>query len=149
MIIQTTRFGEINIENQEIICFSNGIPGFPSLQKYTLIIIENSPFYFLQSVENGSLAFIMVSPFEFYPMYEFELSSSVLFELGNPKIDEIRVLNIATVPDSLKDATVNLIAPIVWNATTRRAAQVILQDTVYHTKHPLFSNSANSFGEEE
>ncbi|MCQ6563560.1 flagellar assembly protein FliW [Paenibacillus mendelii] len=141
MVIQTTRFGELEFDEQEIIRFPQGLPGFKQYEKYTVIPIEDSPFYYIQSVDEGGLAFVAVSPFDFYPEYEFELREDALQDLGFPSIEEVRVLNIVTVKDELEKATVNLIAPIVWNAVTRTALQVILQDSDYKTKHPLMKVS--------
>jgi len=142
LVIQTTRFGELEFEEQEIIHFPQGLPGFQQYEKYTVIPIENSPFYYIQSVDEGGLAFVAVSPFEFYPDYEFELMENAIQELGAPTIEDVRVLNIVTVKGELEKATVNLLAPIVWNASNRKALQVILQNSDYQTKHPLFRDSA-------
>ncbi|MBM7566477.1 flagellar assembly protein FliW [Paenibacillus sacheonensis] len=148
MIIQTSRFGQLEIEDNEIIQFPQGIPGFPEYKPYTLISVEDSPFYFLQSVEEGSLSFVLVSPFEFFPSYEFELSADALHELGHPAREDVRVLNIVTVKDDIEEATVNLAAPIVWSGATRAGIQVILQDASYRTKHLLFQSKAGAEEEE-
>ncbi|WP_177222217.1 flagellar assembly protein FliW [Paenibacillus sp. UNC496MF] len=138
MIIHTTRFGALEIEENEIIDFPLGIPGFPEHRSYTLMPIEESPFYFLQSVEEGRLSFIVVSPFEFFPKYEFELQSNILHALGQPLTENLRVLNIVTVKGNIQEATANLAAPIIWNTANNSAAQVVLQDPSYLTKHTLF-----------
>lgn len=65
LIIETTRFGRFEYEESSIITFQNGIPGFKNLVKYILVAIEESPFNYLQSIEDGSVTFIVVSPFEF------------------------------------------------------------------------------------
>ena len=93
-----------------MICFPQGIPGFPEYKKYTMISLEDSPFYFLQSVDEGSLSFVLASPFEFFPDYEFELKTDVLHELGNPEPEQIGVLNIVTIKDGIEGATANLAA---------------------------------------
>lgn len=139
MIIQTTRFGDLELEEQEVIDFPLGIPGFQHLRKYTIISLPEGSFYYIQSVDEGSLAFVAVSPFDFYPGYEFKLPEGVQKDLGSPSIEDIRVLNIVTIKDDLQQASVNLVAPIVWNAANRLAVQVILQDTGYRTRHPLLS----------
>lgn len=148
MIVQTMRFGQIEIEENEIIRFPYGIPGFPDSVNFTLISLEESPFYFLQSVEVGNLSFVLVSPFEFFPDYEFELKADVLHDLGNPMPEQVRVLNIVTVKDDIEEATANLSAPIVWNVESRSAVQVVLQDNAYRTKHLLFAAMTGNAEEE-
>ncbi|AJY74514.1 flagellar assembly protein FliW [Paenibacillus beijingensis] len=143
MLIQTTRFGELEFDPNEIVFFPHGIPGFQNFKKYTIISLEESPFFYIQSVENGDLAFVSISPFEFYPEYEFQLPDHVERELEVKSIEEVRVFNIVSVKGNLEEATTNLVAPIVMNASNRKAVQVILENTGYSTRHALFHNEAD------
>ncbi|PWW08356.1 flagellar assembly factor FliW [Paenibacillus cellulosilyticus] len=138
MFIQTSFLGEMAINEEEVLTFGSGIPGFADFKRYMIVPLEDSPFYYVQSVEEGSLVFVAVSPFDFFPEYSFTLPEHAMKELGEPTFENVRVLNLATVKDNVQHATVNLAAPIVWNTASRAAAQVILQDTAYTTRHRLF-----------
>ncbi|WP_165280037.1 flagellar assembly protein FliW [Paenibacillus protaetiae] len=138
--ITTTRFGELQLADYDRIYFEAGIPGFKEYKSYIKVLLEESPFMFLQSAEAGELAFILVSPFDFFPDYEFDLSESVIHELGLQSKEDVEVWNVVTVRESLEHATANLAAPIVMNKKTGQAQQYILQDAKYSIKQRLFQS---------
>ena len=65
MILQTRYFGELDVRESEIIDFSHGLPGFDTVKRYILINNEeeNSPFKWLQSIDDRMLAFVLINPF--------------------------------------------------------------------------------------
>ncbi|WP_010278708.1 flagellar assembly protein FliW [Paenibacillus senegalensis] len=138
MKISTARFGELEIQEEQMIHFPQGLPGFEELRKFTWVNTgEEMPFSFLQSVEDGSVAFITVDPFLFYPEYSFELSGSIKEDLKIERENDVQIKAIVTIRGSLESATINLQAPIVVNPGLRVAKQVILHDTVYKSRHAL------------
>jgi flagellar assembly factor FliW len=140
MEISTVRFGDIDIQEIEIINFKQGIPGFEQLQQFVIIRPNlELPFSFLQSVDDGEVAFIVVSPFVFYPEYEFEISEETKQELAIKEETDVLVWNIVSIRESLEDATINLLAPIILNNRDRVGKQIILQGTNYAVKHKLIS----------
>ncbi|QJC53775.1 flagellar assembly protein FliW [Paenibacillus albicereus] len=148
MIIETARFGPLDVRDKEIYTFPSGIPGFPAYKDYALIPVEDSPLFHLQSLEEGGLAFVAADPFAFYPNYEFNLPEQAEKELSLQQIEDVRVLNIVSIQGDLAGATLNLIAPIVFNVRTGEAAQVILEGTSYSTRHSLLQPSLAA-GKEE
>lgn len=140
MQISTVRFGDIDIQETEIINFKQGIPGFEQLQQFVIIRPNlELPFSFLQSVDDGEVAFIVVSPFVFYPEYEFEISEETKQELAIKEETDVLVWNIVSIRESLEDATINLLAPIILNNRDSVGKQIILQGTNYAVKHKLIS----------
>ncbi|MEK3719072.1 flagellar assembly protein FliW [Paenibacillus sp. FSL H8-0034] len=140
MEVGTVRFGEIEVQDTEIISFPQGLPGFEQLKQFVIIKPNlELPFSFLQSVEDGEIAFIVVSPFIFYPDYEFEISEDTKRELAIMEETDVMVWNIISIRDSLEDATINLLAPIVLNNRDCLAKQLILQGTNYAIKHKLIA----------
>ncbi|GIP35599.1 flagellar assembly protein FliW [Paenibacillus sp. J2TS4] len=143
MKITTSRFGELDIEESSIIYFTQGIPGFEELSKYVLIYPEDSqPFAYLQSLEWGELAFIVTDPFLFNPQYQFEVTDHQKEELQIKSNEDISVWVIVTVTNRLQEATMNLMAPIIVNAKSKKAKQFVLHNTSYQTKHPLLPTTA-------
>lgn len=126
-----------------VIHFPLGIPGFTEYKNFELVEIEDSPFLYLQSMELSELSFIVVSPFKFFPAYEFDLTDAVIHELKIEGERDILVYNIVTVRGSLEDATVNLAAPIILNTRSREAAQFILQDNRYGIRQKLFQGDSS------
>ena len=63
MLIDTTRFGEVEIDGSRVITFSEGLLGFPNHQRFALIQTSNDPmFFWMQSVEDAALAFVVCDP---------------------------------------------------------------------------------------
>lgn len=136
--VATEVLGEINIQDEAIITFPQGLPGFEELRKFTLINIgDDIPFSYLQSVELGGLAFLVTNPFIFYPEYEFDLNETIKVELDIVKSEDVLLVSMVTIKDELKDATVNLLAPVIINVNTAEGKQIILHDSSYNTKHIL------------
>ncbi|WP_028551005.1 flagellar assembly protein FliW [Paenibacillus sp. UNC451MF] len=142
MILDSSRLGKITIDDKEIIHFPTGIPGFEELKKYVIIRPDaDLPLSYLQSVENPELSFIVTDPFVFEPNYEFVLPETAKEELKASLEQDIVVWSIVSVRDDFKNATHNLLAPLVINMKERLGKQVILQNTSYKTRHSLFATN--------
>lgn len=139
MKIQSTRFGELEVAEEQLINFPHGIPGFPD--EKTFILLEHdvgSPFSFLQSSMEANLTFLLVDPFAFLPDYEFALEDEVAGELDFSQANPPQVFLIAKIKEQLADITVNQLAPLVINGVKRIARQVILDKPEYSICHKLF-----------
>jgi len=136
MIVQTSRFGPLEVDDTRIITFARGILGFPKFRGYVLIQPEaDSSFYWLQSVEAADLAFVVTDPLLFMPDYQIPLREETRQDIGLADITEANVLVIVNkVGDML---TANLQGPLVIHATTRAAAQVVISEKKYQTRHPI------------
>lgn len=144
MIINTTRFGEVEIAADKIFTFNHGLPGFPAEKDFALLPYRTDiPFAFLQSTKNPDLAFLVVDPFAFFQNYEFELGDAVAQELGLTKDMPPYIVNIVTVPEKMDDMTVNLLAPVIINKQNQQAIQIVLENTAYQTRHRLFAAGAS------
>ena len=141
--ITTTRFGEIEEDESKIIHFSAGLPAFEDAHDFIIIPYdEESPYVFLQSVKTPDLAFLMAMPLVFFPDYEVTIDDDVEKELGLTSPEEVVIYAILTLAGTeIRDLTANLMAPIVVNAATRRAKQIVLDRSPYTTKHRLFPHA--------
>lgn len=119
----TMRFG--NIEPEHVFEFKSGLIGFPELQKFTLIKAEYKPFFWLQSLDDGTMAFLVCNPNVFFPEYVLEL----------PEIECKELLVVITMPMVASMATANLLAPIVLDTVKNTGTQVLNKG--YHTKHKI------------
>ena len=102
-----------------------------------MALAPDSPFFFLQSTQDPEVGFILVNPFFFFPDYEFELPDEEAAALGIASPEETAVFCIVNAREGLKNATVNLLAPIVVNISTGAARQTVLVDDRYSLRHPL------------
>jgi len=142
MIIKTTRFGELEVAKEKIINFPKGLPGFEHLRQFVIVPVDNNPaFVWLQSVEAPDVAFLLVDPFLFFSGYEVELTRDLREELSIKNRSDVIIQAIVTIPETgIKDMTANLVGPVVINVKRNLGKQVVLQNTEYGTRHPLFRN---------
>lgn len=149
MKIETKYHGEIEIDSTKIINFEQGIPSFlEEKQFYILPFAEEGPFLIMQSVQTPGLAFIVISPFDFFIKYEVKLSDQVIETLQIDNQEDIVIFTILTIEEPFKNTTANLQGPIVINNKKKLGKQVILADSPYKTKHLLTSQLAQ-VGKEE
>ena len=138
--INTLRFGELEIEEQDVVRFADGIPAFEDEHEFVVLPYEEGTLYmFLQSMMTPELAFLMTDPFVFFPDYSFELDDENMEKLAINSMDDVLVCTLISVPRSgVADMTTNLLAPVVINRHTMQARQIVLEKTQYTTKHRLF-----------
>ncbi len=138
--INTVRFGEIEVPEEKIIHFADGMPAFEGEHDYVIVPFdESSPYVFLQSVITPELAFLITMPFVFFPDYEFQLEDDIAEKMGLKSPDDMLIYTLITIPDgNIKEMTANLMAPVVINKATNQARQIVLDRSRYSTKHRLF-----------
>ena len=138
--INTLRFGELEIEEQDVVRFADGIPAFEDEHEFVVLPYEEgTPYMFLQSMMTPELAFLMTDPFVFFPDYSFELDDENMEKLAINSMDDVLVCTLISVPRAgVADMTTNLLAPVVINRHTMQARQIVLEKTQYTTKHRLF-----------
>lgn len=142
MNVHTARFGELDIREQDIVQFEQGIPGFENLRRFALVIIEDhAPFSYLQSVDDGEVSFIITDPFEFFPEYECDIPEQIVEGLKIISADQVIVRVIVSINGQLESATANLLAPVIVNSGGQLGKQVVLAKTNYTTRHSLFQTS--------
>lgn len=140
MKVMTERFGEVEINQDDIITFPKGILGMEQYKQYILINPdENVPFMFMQSIEDQTLCFLLLHTFSYFPDYNIELPESATSVLDISSPEEATVLTIVNAKDSLIDATTNLQAPIIINNTKKIGKQVLLETGNYLIKQPLIT----------
>ena len=142
MKIRTKIFGEIEVADDKIITFENGIIGFPQLKQFALLHDEekgtDTGIRFLQSVEEPGFAMPVMDPLLVKPDYNPEVEDELLKELGGLEADNLLVLVTATIPSDLTKMTVNLRGPLIINSFTRKACQVIVEGEDYAVKFPIY-----------
>ncbi len=136
MLIETSRFGRLEVDDQRLITFPEGILGFPHNTSYALVQTgDNSGFYWLQAVDRPELAFVVCDPRLFVVDYRVPVRREELGSLGVAESEEAQVFAIVNKVDDL--LTGNLQGPLVVNVATREGKQLVLSDKRYSTRHPL------------
>ncbi len=142
MKINTKIFGEIEISEEKIITFENGIIGFPDLKRFALLHDEEqgdeAGIRFLQSFDEPAFAMPVMEPLMVKPDYDPEVEDELLTAVGNLTAENLIVLVTVTVPSDLKKMSVNLQGPIIINAEERRGCQLIVENNKYPVKFPIY-----------
>ncbi len=143
MKIEGTRFGIIEFEQDDVVQFGEGLIGFPELRQYVLLNHKpESPFRWLQSLEEPSLAFLVTDPIPWVEEYSPDIPDEVGEALGISSEDPVLVYTTAAIPPgSPTDMTINLAAPIVVNPVSREGFQVVLDNEAYTMKYRVFDQS--------
>lgn len=142
MKISTTRFGEIDIQEDAIFSFLIPMIGYEDEDKFVIIDHgDDSPFKWMQSTKSPELAFVLTSAMYFDFDYVIELSDSIVEKLEIESSEDIFVLNVASIPNNNPRGTrVNLLAPVVLNTVKKIAGQVILSGSGFDVNFPLFKD---------
>ena len=142
MKITTRVFGEIEIDDSKIVRFPSGIIGFPEMTDFVLVFDEekgkDSPIRWLQSLQETEFAMPVMDPLLVAKDYNPEVEDDYLLPLGEMKADDTLVLVTVTVPKDLTKMSVNLQAPIVINADSKKAVQVIVNSEKYPIKYYIY-----------
>ena len=156
MKVDTKLFGEIEIDEEKVITFEGGIVGFPDLKRFALMHDEDNEeegrqgLSFMVSLDEPAFAMPVVNPLVVKDSYNPVVEDDYLIPLGELKEEDMLVLVTVTVPHDITKMTVNLMAPFIVNASTKKAVQVILdEDDAYPVKYPIYEILARAKEEAE
>lgn len=137
MRVETSYFGPIEVEDNQIISFPDGLLGFEDHQEFLLLDIPNKKIKCLQSVSDELVAFVVASPWDYYPDYEFDMQDAEFESIEATGPEDLAVFSILTLGETLASTTINLLAPVIINASKRLGFQLVLRTDEYGTKMAL------------
>ncbi len=142
MRIQTKIFGEVEIDDEKIIRFENGIIGFPELTEFVLMHdsekADGGAVRWLQSLQEPAFAMPVMDPLLVAPDYNPQVEDELLKPVGTLDPDQLLVLVTLTVPSDIQQMSVNLRAPIVIQTQSRKACQIIVDNDSYPVKYQIY-----------
>lgn len=135
---QTTEMPTPALPDLPVIELVQPMPGFPDRRRFALVMLDDAgTLCALRSLEDPDLRFLVVTPGSFFPGYSPEIDDAAAAELGLTVAEDALVLLVLTAGATLDETTANLLAPVVVNIATRRAAQIILDDSSLPVSAPL------------
>lgn len=136
MDIETSRFGLLSVDDDRIMTFPRGLLGFPDHSRFALIQTNKENYFFwLQSVDDPNLAFVITDPSTFFKDYEVPLREETLADL---QFTDMKYSQVFVICNKVGDwLTGNLLGPIIVNADNRLAQQVVLTEKKWTTRQPL------------
>ena len=145
MLVKTRFFGEVDIEDEKILTFDNGIMGFEDMKRWTLIYdIEKGsegPISWFQSLDMAELALPVINPDTVTAVYEPVVEDELLKPLGEFKDEELVTFLTITIPsEDPSKTTANFRAPILINPVNRKGIQVIVNNEDYPIKFSIYES---------
>ena len=139
MKVNTTRFGELTVNNEDIINFSEGLLGFENLTQFFIVDPGDSTLIlWLQSTEDNSVAFPIIEPKIFKPDYIAKLLPADMAAVQLDTMSDAKIYSIITIPSDITTMSANLKAPIVINNAKKVARQIVLQDNKLSVKYEMY-----------
>ena len=124
MEINTSRFGPLRVESEDVLHFPAGLLGMEECQKWVLLgDVQNPAVAWLQSVERPKLALAVVSPRRFVPDYRMRVARAELAPLEADDLQGVQALVV--VGRSERGITLNLKAPLLVHPGRRLGRQVV------------------------
>jgi flagellar assembly factor FliW len=137
--LNSRRFGPLAVREDQIIVLIPGLLGFSQYHRYILIEHQQeSPFLWLQSVDNPDLAFVVIDPLHIVTGYKPGPFTEVMQELEVEDPEDLKILVILTIPPGKpQEMTANLMGPVAINLRNRRGKQLVLEESRYSHKHRI------------
>ena len=138
MEMNTKYFGALKYNENNVVSFQSGIPGFENLRKFTLVDVENiDNLTCLQSLEDENVCFFMIPPAAVVGNYDVDVSDDVVKELELKTQEEAELYTILNIKEDTKQTTANLKCPIIINTTTHKGVQGMLENTTYDIREKI------------
>jgi flagellar assembly factor FliW len=136
MEVRTTRFGSVEIAEDRVITFPKGLLGFSKQTRYCLLEPgQEACFFWLQSLDDPELAFVVTDPSMFVPEYNVPIRPEQMSDLELAQLGDAQVFCIVNKVGS--ELTGNLQGPLVINTLSRVGEQLVLAEKRWTTRHPL------------
>ena len=140
MKANTRLFGEIDIPEEKILQFDNGVLGFENCKKFTIIYDtskgDETSISWLQCMDEPELAFPMISPF--FVMDDYNPVVELLTGLGDLNDDNTLLFVLVNIKSDITKLTANMKAPVIINSDTRKGAQAIAENQEYQIKYNIY-----------
>ena len=150
MLVKTKFFGEVDPPEEKILTFDRGLIGLSDYKQYTILYDvekEEANICWLQSVDEPTLALPIIKPPIVKPDYNPVVEDELLTHIGELTEENLVIFLTMTVPSDIMQMSVNLKAPIIINADTRKAAQIMVENQDYEVKYKVYDILKNK-GEE-
>ncbi len=150
MLVKTKFFGEVDLPEEKILTFDRGLIGLSDYKQYTILYDvekEETNICWLQSVDEPTLALPIIKPLLVKEDYNPVVEDELLTHIGELTEENLVIFLTMTVPSDITQMSVNLKAPIIINADTRKAAQIMVENQDYEVKYKIY-DVLKSKGEE-
>lgn len=145
MLVKTRHFGEVNLDEDKVLTFEDGLIGFEDCKRYTILYNNeeggNNTISWLQSLDAPELALPVISPLTVLGDYNPIVEDEVLTPLGELTEENIIILLTLSVPSDITKMSANLKAPLIINADTKKGCQIIAENPEYVVKYNIYEQA--------
>lgn len=140
MKVNTTRFGELEVDKKDILNFKEGILGFDALRRFFIVDPgDKTLILWLQSIDDAATAFPIIEPKIFKPDYIVKLLPAELTSLELEDLSNASIYTVLTIPQTVTEMSANMKAPIVINNKSKVARQIVLQDSKLEVRFKMYN----------
>ena len=140
IVLNNSQFGTLNIDEDKIINFPQGILGLEDIKRYVILVFEEyEPFQFLVAVDDPEITFPIVSPLIVIEKYLPEITKDNVALIGDFADEDLILYAIVTIKEDKKKVTANLKGPIIINQKNKIAQQIIIEEEEYSMEHPFLN----------
>ncbi len=137
-ILESRRFGRLEVYPDQILYFRYGLLGFEELQEFCIVAHPPlHPLTFLLACDVPDVAFPVLPARTCLPEYVPVLTAEALEAVGATSPDALDLLAICAVAPDTTTLHANLRGPLLVNPETRRGYQAVLHDSPYSLRHLL------------
>ncbi|MCQ2610647.1 MAG: flagellar assembly protein FliW [Treponema sp.] len=140
MDVKTKQGKTVSVEEKDIYSFPEGLFGFENYKDYAVIESEYQPFMWMQSLQEEKLAFLIVDPFLVCNEYELDIDDKQLAKINVNDPADVVVMSIVTIPAGGSPVTANLQGPLVFNKSSHKALQAIINNNKWTTKFDIVNS---------
>ncbi|OHB76987.1 MAG: hypothetical protein A2Z34_03730 [Planctomycetes bacterium RBG_16_59_8] len=138
MVVIATKFGQIEVPEEHIYLFPEGILGFSEIKRYAIVQSpKGGPFQWMHAVESAPLSFVVCDPILFRPDYRIFVRREDIAVIHLDDISKGIVLVIVTIPKDPQEMTANLQGPLLFNPLAKLAKQLVLNDPTYTVRYKI------------
>ena len=138
-VVRSDLLGDFTIHPNSAIEFPQGLLGLSEYRRFALVRAGSDTVYWMQSIDQSAILFLLVDPFAHFSEYSIEISPADVFELGATNPSDVVVLSIVTLPPpgSTDAPTANLQGPVAINLRLGRGKQVICVDADHGVRRAI------------
>lgn len=142
MKVNTRIFGEVDVAEEKLLTFDNGIIGLENMKRFVLLYDsekgEGDTITWLQSIDDADFAMPVINPYMVKQDYNPMVEDEMLVSLGELNPEDLMVFTTIKVPADITQMTVNFKAPIIIHAKTRKGCQIIAENDDYLVRQPVY-----------
>ena len=142
MLIESTRFGRLDVRDDTVLEFPDGLIGLPGTRYALIAQSDRTPFYWLHSADHSNVAVPVTMPWLFFADYEVRVPDEDAAQLLLGDLGSAEIFCVVRAAAALEDFTINLAGPVIVNADQRLGRQIINAAGGYAVRQPLFSEVA-------